>query len=290
MLASGTTALPADEDWAAEVKWDGMRAQLRFDGRRLELRSRPGRLCTEQFPELMALSEVLGRRRVLLDGELVCRDTDGRPDFERLRGRLRRSAPAETHAAMDPARLMVFDVLHLDGHSTRSLPYRRRRELLTELALEHVACQVPDCFPGQVHELAAATRAHELEGVVLKRLDLPYRAGQRSGAWLKYKHRRSETLAVAGWVPHAETGQLHELLLAREMPSGELVPAGRAAYGLSAEDRECLLVALRERARPSRRRRGLQLVRAGARVTVEHHGRPDGPLRDPVMRAVLLPE
>ena len=69
-----------------------MRAQLRSDGRRVTVRSRPGRDCTNEFPELSALGEVLDDQ-ILLDGELVCFDPRGLPDFERLRSS--RCSPTE---------------------------------------------------------------------------------------------------------------------------------------------------------------------------------------------------
>ena len=112
-----------------------MRAQLRVarDGIWC-LRSRPGRDCSDQFPEVASLAAELGGRDVLLDGELVCLDADGRPDFHRLRRRLSAcdARSAARLAAEHPARLIVFDLLHLDGHATRALPYARRRELLDD--------------------------------------------------------------------------------------------------------------------------------------------------------------
>src|SRR4051812_10651271 len=89
LLRPGLPVAAACEQWALEVKWDGMRAQLRV-GRNGAwcLRSRPGRACSDQFPELARLSDALHGRDMLLDGELVCLDADGRPDFPRLRRRL----------------------------------------------------------------------------------------------------------------------------------------------------------------------------------------------------------
>jgi ATP-dependent DNA ligase len=87
MLATSASA-PTGEEWAMEIKFDGMRAQLRVDGRTLCLRSRPGRDCTGEFPELEAIAEQLGGRRVILDGELVCFGADGKPDFPALRARI----------------------------------------------------------------------------------------------------------------------------------------------------------------------------------------------------------
>jgi ATP dependent DNA ligase-like protein len=126
MLLRGGT-IPRDDEWALEVKWDGMRAQVRLDGRTLMIRSRPGRDCTHEFPELEEFVGALSRRRrVLLDGEIACLDSKGRPDFSLLRSRLRARDQRAIRAAREraPATLMLFDVLHLDGRSTRCLSYR----------------------------------------------------------------------------------------------------------------------------------------------------------------------
>jgi bifunctional non-homologous end joining protein LigD len=108
-------ALCAEEGWAYEVKFDGMRAQVRLDGGRLYLRSRPGRDCTDAFPELAPLSEALRRRRLLLDGEVVCLNGEGDPDFTRLRARLRSAArEARLAAQRSPATFLAFDLLSRD--------------------------------------------------------------------------------------------------------------------------------------------------------------------------------
>lgn len=78
LLTSGE--LPGGEEWSLEIKWDGCRAQLRHDGRSLSLRSGAGRECSSDFPELAEIADILGDRRVTLDGELVCLREDGRPE------------------------------------------------------------------------------------------------------------------------------------------------------------------------------------------------------------------
>src|SRR3954467_7887721 len=131
LLASGEP--PAGGDWSAEVKWDGIRAQVRVDRGRLTVRSRPGRDCTEEFPELNELVGSIGRCRLLLDGELVCFAPDGAPDFAALRKRL---SPRHTQRWLPPVTLVIFDVLHAGGRAVRSLAYRERRGVLDELALD----------------------------------------------------------------------------------------------------------------------------------------------------------
>src|SRR4051795_10277546 len=136
LLSAGAPAGADDGRWAIEVKFDGIRAQLRVDGQRgWCVRSRPGRDCTEQFPELAPIAQALAAHRVILDRELVHFAADGRPDFARLRSRLTaadRTAAARGSVAT-PVTLVVFDLLHLDGHAVRTLPYRERRVLLTDV-------------------------------------------------------------------------------------------------------------------------------------------------------------
>src|SRR3954462_6685505 len=105
LLRPGLPSADARDQWALELKWDGMRAQLRVtrDGAWC-LRSRPGRNCSEQFPEPAPLAAALAGPDPPLDGELVCLDADGRPDFHRLRRRLTAtdSATANRLAAEHP--------------------------------------------------------------------------------------------------------------------------------------------------------------------------------------------
>jgi bifunctional non-homologous end joining protein LigD len=198
MLAC-TRAAPSGE-CAFEVKWDGARMQVRFDGRSISMRSRHGRACIDEFPEVAGLAETLAGRRVVLDGELVCFASDGKPDFAALRARFGRRASRARSAGerRNPVMLIVFDVLHLDGRAVRDLPYSVRRELLEELALDGPAWRTPRHFRGREGEaLHAATADQGLEGVVAKRLDAPYTPGRRSPTWVKQKHRRREWFVIA---------------------------------------------------------------------------------------------
>ncbi len=270
-----------------EVKWDGIRAQLRYDADRLCVRSRPGRDCTSEFPELADLQEPLAGRRLILDGELVTLSADGKPDFAALRGRLAgrsRGAPGSHRGKLV---FMAFDVLHLDGRAVRHLPYWRRRELLVELELDAAVCRTPRHFVGEAKALLAATAEQGLEGVVAKRLDAPYTEGRRSNAWVKQKHRRRERFVVTGW--REREGALPEFLLARKL-DGDVRPAGSASLGLDAGSRERLLTALAERElTPGRRPRGTRWALPEIEVFADVHGRPDGPVRDAVLREVRVP-
>src|SRR5437764_13161624 len=179
LLRSG--AVPVGEAWALELKWDGCRAQLRYDGRSVSLRTRHGRECSADFPELQEIGSVLRKRRVTLDGELVCLDSDGRPDFAQLRRRLTGSMTRR-----HPVMLQVFDLLHLDGRSTRRLPYDERRVLLEELALDGPAWRTPASMVVERSEdFVARVTELGLEGVAAKRLSSTYLPGRRCTSWVK---------------------------------------------------------------------------------------------------------
>src|SRR3954449_3286302 len=271
MLAT-SGGVPEGSGWAAEVKWDGLRGQLRHDGRRTTLRSRNGHDLSSAFPELVGEGgRRLGRQTAMLDAEIVCLNADGRPDFGAVRARLHSAKARED--VQRRSRLLPFHVLHVRGRSTRSLPYHVRRSLLDELDLDAGRWIVPAHFVDEAAELAAVTRAHGLEGVVLKRLDAPYLSGRRSTTWIKHKHRREQRVVVLGC--RASDGRRPEtFLLGREDRDGHIRYAGEAAFGLSAEERERIA-----HAAGRRRRRPDDLIR----LVVAAHGEPDGLLRDAVM-------
>src|SRR4051794_36716182 len=274
MLAT-SGGVPDGRDWAAEVKWDGLRGQLRHDGRRTTLRSRNGHDLSSAFPELVAeAGRRLRRRTAMLDAEIVCLNADGRPDFGAVRARMHSAKARE--GTQRRTRLIVFDVLHVSGRSTRSLAYHARRSLLDDLELEGGRWIVPAHFVDEAADLVAVTRAHGLEGVVFKRLDAPYLIGRRATVWLKYKHRREQQVVVLGC--RASDGRRPQtFLLGRDGGDGRIRYAGEAAFGLNAEERERVVHAVGRRPKTSD---GL------VRVVVAAHGEPG---RTPARRRHAAP-
>jgi bifunctional non-homologous end joining protein LigD len=179
-------------------------------------------------------------------------------------------------------------VLHLDGRAVRVLPYHARRELLERTLPDGGRCwRVPAPLTGTLDAVLDVTRAHQLEGIVAKRVDAPYEPGRRSCTWLKHKHRRQETFAVTGWRPAPHRARRPDaIFVARAAPDGHLRPAGTAELGLSALERERLRAALQQRHVGTHG--GAHRVAAGIWVDVDFHGADTQPLRDAVMRAVRV--
>ncbi len=242
MLAVTTAALPADAGaWAAEIKWDGYRALCRRDDQRMRLHSRRGTDMAPWFPELGGLHHALDRHEVVLDGEVIAIGTDGRPAFELLQQRMRRRPTTGGRRPPDtaPAVYLVFDVLWLDGRLVTGLPLVQRRGLLEGVGLAGSSWQTTTLFPGQAAELAEASRQQDLEGVVVKRLQSPYRPGRRSADWRKLLNYHHDIFVVSGYVPGPD-GVAALLVGDPDPQTGRLRFVGRVDHGLLAPTRRRL--------------------------------------------------
>lgn len=241
--------LPRNEDqWGFEVKWDGVRAIARSQPGRLHLASRSDRDITHDYPELRGLNTALGSRSAILDGEIIAFDDRGRPSFQALQPRIHaHGASARRLAAENPVTYMLFDLLWLDGHSLLDLPYAQRRERLEALELDGAHWQTPPSHRGEGRALLRATADQQLEGVVAKRLDAPYRPGRRSSDWVKVKHEQRQEFVVGGYTPGngARESSFGALQLGVHDDEGRLVHVGGVGSGFKDDDLERLSVALR---------------------------------------------
>lgn len=263
MLAKLAPLPASDEGWAAEVKWDGVRAIAYCRPGRIELQTRNLNTVTAQYPEVRRLSRQLGAREAVLDGELVAFDAEGRPSFERLQQRIHQTDESVVRRRMKshPVTYVLFDLLHLDGRNLMAEPYARRRELLEGLGLQGESWQTPGYSVGHAAELLAASAERRLEGIVLKRLDSRYAPGRRSGAWLKVKTVGRQEFAIGGWAPGEgrRRNRIGAILLGAFDAQGELQYAGKVGTGFSERDLDELGERLRPLARdgnPFARRRG----------------------------------
>ncbi|MFE6176843.1 ATP-dependent DNA ligase [Streptomyces sp. NPDC056464] len=253
MLATPGTLPPAAQDarWAYETKQDGQRAvaYLAGDGTLL-LRARSGEDITAAYPELRPLGEALGATSAVLDGEILALDEQGRANFQLLQSRMglvHAPARAARMAARTPVHLVLFDVMHLAGHSLLKVPYSRRRGRLEELDLDGPHWSTPGALVGRGAQALEATREYGLEGLVCKRLDSLYEPGVRSRAWIKIRHMHSEDVIVGGWLPGKGriAGLPGSLLVGQFSPDGRLRYIGGVGTGWSEAERTELAGLLR---------------------------------------------
>jgi ATP-dependent DNA ligase len=229
-LARSRTSLPEGDDWAYEPKWDGFRAIAFVDGDDVHLQSRNGKPLGRYFPEVMAS---LPAGRYVLDGEIVA------ASFDTLGQRIHPAkSRIERLAAETPARFIAFDLLALEDDVLMDRPWRERRSMLEEAALEGVEL-TPVVFTA---DDAAGWLQHE-EGVIAKEADEPYRPGERVGM-VKIKRVRTIDAVVVGWRPGKAEGTVGALILGLYGPDGRLREVGHSS-GFTAKEKRELPAALK---------------------------------------------
>lgn len=175
--------LPAGSQWCYEVEWAGLRVLTEITGDAVRLVSDNGRDVTRRFPELGALAGRVGD--ALLDGEIVVLD-GGAPSSSALADRLARGPRPPAR----PVALMLFDVLRLYGVALLHRPLHERRATLERVGVDCATGVTLSPVYADGPALLAATRKHQLRGVVAKRADSPYRPGVRDPSWIAVTHDR----------------------------------------------------------------------------------------------------
>ncbi|MGI5132933.1 non-homologous end-joining DNA ligase [Pseudonocardia sp. CA-107938] len=242
--------VPTGSGWAIEIKFDGVRATSHTGPDGLRLWSRNARDISASYPEIAGAGQGL-EPGLVLDGELVALDAQGRPDFGLLQHRMGVARPSPALRGQVPVQYVLFDVLGRDGVWLTELPYVQRRSILTGLDLDRPGLRVPANFVDTSGEVVLAAVAQQgLEGVVAKRLSSTYQPGRRTRAWIKTPIRHNAEVVIAGWYP--ATGAQHvlgSLLLAAHDENGELVHVGDVGTGFTDTARHALLLQLAPLAR-----------------------------------------
>ena len=237
-MKARTGGLPRDDGaFGYEIKWDGVRAVVHLDAGHVEAFGRSGADFTPRYPELRELARAVGAQRMILDGEVVAFDPEGRPSFQGLQSRMHLASDSAVKRKMRqvPATYVIFDLLWLDGHSTLSLAYEERRRLLESLELDGPTWRTPAYRAGDGAALLEASRAQGLEGIMAKRLDCPYNPGRRASGWIKVKNVASQELVIGGWTPGegGRSGRLGALCVGVHDEEGRLVYAGKVGTGFT---------------------------------------------------------
>ena len=235
MLCALTGAELVDESRIYELKLDGVRIVADKHGRAVALRYRNGRAASSSYPEIARAVAALAPERVLLDGEVVAFDAEGRPSFQRIAPRIHADKPLDVRTAMNevPVSYLVFDLLALGEFDLRSLPLSSRKALLMKLVRGKGYVRALDHLEGDGRPLFELCRAQRLEGVVAKRAASPYRSGaRRTDDWVKMKSERDDEFVVIGFMRgKGNRGPLGALCVASY--SGQrLLYRGRVGSGL----------------------------------------------------------
>ncbi|MEO9169888.1 MAG: ATP-dependent DNA ligase [Candidatus Baltobacteraceae bacterium] len=252
MECSQNERIPDGPQWQYEPKWDGFRCLAFRDGDEIYLQSKSAQPLARYFPEIVERLKLLEATQFVVDGELMV-EIDGDLDFDAL---LLRIHPAESRVVKlandTPATFVVFDILVNDaGEDVTGVPLRERRLILEKFASAYFAEGIrlsPASSQRSVVDEWYSQVGNALDGVVAKRIDLPYASGTRSAA-VKIKHLRTADCVIGGYRLNKDKSGVGSLLLGLYDEKGKLQHVGFTS-GFTTRERSPLLKRLREIEKP----------------------------------------
>jgi DNA ligase-1 len=231
-VAAAMAKAGGGEPVAVDVKLDGIRIQVHRRGDDVVIATRSLDDITERLPEVVDVVRALPTDRVILDGEAIALDDEGRPrPFQETASR----TAMGTGVAVTP---YFFDVLHVDGVDLLDVPATERLERLDALVPE--VHRVPRLVTDD--PLAAEDFAHDAltgghEGVVVKSLSIGYAAGRRGAGWVKVKpvHTLDLVVLAVEWGSGRREGWLSNIHLGARNPDGTFTMLGKTFKGMTDE-------------------------------------------------------
>lgn len=193
-LCTSVARPPGGEGWAHEIKFDGYRVQLRVEDGTATLKTRKGLDWTAKFSAIA--DEAAKLPDCIVDGEVVALDADGNPNFSALQAAL-------SAGQSDGLIFFAFDLLFAEEFDLRPQPLRERKQRLQKLLKAAIKGKSPhiryvEHFESDGDTVLESARKLNLEGIVSKQLDAPYRSG-RSEGWTKAKTRPGHEVVIGGW-------------------------------------------------------------------------------------------
>ncbi len=229
---------PGAAGWAHEIKFDGYRIQIGVGGGKAVLRTRKGLDWSDRFPALTA--DAAGWPNAVIDGELCALDSDHMPDFSALQA-------AISEGRTDDLIYFAFDLLFEGDEDLRKLPLSHRKARL-QAYIDRIGktqakrLRYVEHFASSGQAVLESACRMDLEGVISKKLDAPYRAG-RSTTWVKSKCRGRDEVVIGGW--SSEGGARFRSLLVGVRDKGGLRYLGRVGTGYGAAVTRTLAPALK---------------------------------------------
>jgi bifunctional non-homologous end joining protein LigD len=225
MKARLESVLPHEKDWLFEVKLDGIRAVAVKDHGRVRLFSRLPRDLTPDYPVIADAVRSLPADRLVIDGELVALDDEGRSSFQLLQNRRRIGSGQRVV-------YYLFDLVNLSGRDLRSLPLTQRRGFLEALTRNATGpLRFSHALDAPAPKVWKEILRRGLEGVVAKRADSKYEAGRRTGAWIKVKAQQEQEFVIGGYTPPQGNRKYFGALLIGYYAGHDLIFASRVGAG-----------------------------------------------------------
>lgn len=242
MLADVMKTVPASKDYVYEIKWDGIRAMIVVKNEKVTVFSRSGRDISAQFPELVEDENIKATSGVF-DGEIVCLDEKGAPQFSDVISRMHKTGKTAiaNFTKTKPVVCYLFDCLRLNGKRLDNLPLERRKAWL-KVNIGRGSCYRYSEEMEDGKSLFEAAKAAGLEGVMAKRKKGTYTPGIRSTKWYKIKFRQTTEAIIIGYTKgQGDRANLFGSLHLADYVEGTLVYKGRIGTGFDMKKLKAVL-------------------------------------------------
>jgi bifunctional non-homologous end joining protein LigD len=212
---------PFDDDaWLFEIKWDGFRAIATIDAKgHVTMTSRSGKDLLARFPTLTSVADGFTGMPIVVDGEIVAFDAQGKSSFQRLQ-----------NGANAKVSFVVFDVLYAEGRDLRKEPLEARKQILAGLIRPSKEVVLSAHVFGEGTKLFEAASSRGLEGIVAKRRDAPY-LEKRTRDWVKIKAQLEQECVIAGFTEPGGARSGFGSLILGLYDHGRLVYCGNVGTG-----------------------------------------------------------
>ncbi len=190
MLAKETDKPFNNKEWLYEIKWDGYRAVAEINKGDIKLYSRNGNSFNLNYPIVVNELKKI-KQQVVLDGEIVILDENGKSDFQKLQD--------YENNSNYPIGYYIFDLLAINGKPIYDLPLIDRKKMLRKIIPKNPVLKYSDHVIEKGIDFFTAAKEQDLEGIMAKKIASQYHPGSRSNEWLKIKHHKSEDVIVTGF-------------------------------------------------------------------------------------------
>jgi bifunctional non-homologous end joining protein LigD len=240
-----------DAAYVHEIKWDGYRLIAYVEREKAKVESRGGLDYTRRYPLIIKALTTLTYEMVL-DGEAVALNSEGKPDFDSLQ---------KYNGSSKPIIYYVFDILWLSGYNVMKLPLLERKEILRLAISDNPIIRYSDHFEDGL-ELFEQVKAIGLEGIVSKQKSSPYLPGHRGKKWYKIPTEVRQEFVIGGWV-ESESRAFRTLMFGA-YENKKLIWLGHASGGFKEKDMSNILEKLRL----------LEISKSPFANKVEYEGKP----------------
>lgn len=224
MLAKEIDAPFDNKEWIFEIKWDGYRAISEINKKRVKLYSRKGNSFLSTYPiiakELQQINE-----NVIIDGEIVVLDDEGKPNFQKLQDY--RNHPQYTIC------YYVFDILSFKGKKVCLIPLIKRKELLKNIMIKSEIVKYADHVSTKGISFFKAAKQKKLEGIIAKKSSSYYYPGQRSIDWLKIKMHKTQEAIICGFTQPSGSRKFFGALVLGIKENNHLKYVGHSGSGFN---------------------------------------------------------